>query len=469
MLNFKISSNLKNIIIVLIISTFSVLFFNINEEFYQASSDIKINDIGITYNTDKLISTSSNQNEVKDADNIFDELVDQQSTGVLNTDYTTSKSLVSFSETKVSQGEYLTNNSQYLEDGYTVTIGDEKLYIDDLSYIDYVRDLAVHTFLPTSQAISIYDSTGEIPMFTYNGRLYTSVELEDPITVEESYVMSSKIIKSKEEFLFYIMHGDVEPIYDEMTEDVSLDDIQLNNKISSANFEINNPGLTSDTLFYNGQQFVVNKLDPIVKVNYYYEVVKDEVVNYSSETIYSDEIDEGVESVTRKGKVGSQEVTYRTKITNGVEQYTAPVEYNIVTRPVNEQITVGTKVIPGVGDGTWLWPSSGGSVICGYGCYSGHKGTDIQAWYGAPIYAADNGVVSSSSYSSTQGNFVMIDHGNGYVTHYYHMSNTAVSAGQTVEKGQVIGYEGETGTVTAEHLHFEILQGGAKLDPMTFY
>ena len=91
-----------------------------------------------------------------------------------------------------------------------------------------------------------------------------------------------------------------------------------------------------------------------------------------------------------------------------------------------------------------------------------HKGIDIANPNYPPIVAADSGVVTVAGWvdNTGYGNRVMIDHGNGYITLYGHMSRVSVSVGQRVGKGQLIGYVGSTGRSTGPHVHFEIRNSG---------
>ena len=98
-----------------------------------------------------------------------------------------------------------------------------------------------------------------------------------------------------------------------------------------------------------------------------------------------------------------------------------------------------------------------------------HSGLDIGAQYGAAIVASDGGTVSLAGVNGGYGNCVMIDHGNGMQTLYAHMSSRAVSVGQTVSRGQTIGYVGSTGMSTGPHLHFEMYINGSRIDPQTRY
>ena len=132
-----------------------------------------------------------------------------------------------------------------------------------------------------------------------------------------------------------------------------------------------------------------------------------------------------------------------------------------------------------VGTGNLVWPSyctyitsrQGPRVHPVTGEYKNHGGTDIGASYGSAIYAADSGTVvrSADGWNGGWGNYVMINHGNGMQTLYAHMSSRAVSVGQTVSRGQTIGYVGSTGMSTGPHLHFEMYINGSRVDPQTRY
>lgn len=98
-----------------------------------------------------------------------------------------------------------------------------------------------------------------------------------------------------------------------------------------------------------------------------------------------------------------------------------------------------------------------------------HKGTDIGAPTGTPVVAAASGLVTAAGYSVSMGNYVIIAHGDGITTRYYHNSRLAVSAGQAVKAGQVISYVGSTGWSTGPHLHFEVRINEVAVNAMQFY
>ena len=117
------------------------------------------------------------------------------------------------------------------------------------------------------------------------------------------------------------------------------------------------------------------------------------------------------------------------------------------------------------GTGSFVWPTTN-HYLSGNDYSPTHLGIDIAAADGAPLYAADSGlVVYAGSIGGGYGLMVMIDHGNGYHTLYAHNSQLLVSCGQSVSKGQQIGYTGNSGNSTGPHLHFEVRYNGGFINP----
>ena len=123
--------------------------------------------------------------------------------------------------------------------------------------------------------------------------------------------------------------------------------------------------------------------------------------------------------------------------------------------------------------GEYMWPLPAGGYIS---CYFGdtdpggrpHYAMDIAISAGTPIYASNDGSVVTATWHSSYGNYILLDHGNGKSTLYAHCSGLAVSSGQSVSKGQVIGYVGSTGYSTGNHLHFEFRVNGQKVNPANY-
>ena len=126
--------------------------------------------------------------------------------------------------------------------------------------------------------------------------------------------------------------------------------------------------------------------------------------------------------------------------------------------------------------GSWSRPLSGYRISSPFGYRNSptagastyHKGIDLAASQGTPIYAARSGVVTAATYSNSSGYYVSINHGDGYASVYMHMTRYVVSAGQAVSQGQLIGYVGSTGISTGPHLHFGISYNGSYVNPANY-
>jgi murein DD-endopeptidase MepM/ murein hydrolase activator NlpD len=122
-----------------------------------------------------------------------------------------------------------------------------------------------------------------------------------------------------------------------------------------------------------------------------------------------------------------------------------------------------------------IWPTRG-RISSGFGMrrnpFGGgsqfHYGIDIAGTHGTPVYATANGQVSFAGYRGGFGNLVIISHGYGFQTYYAHLSGFAVSNGQWVKRGQVIGYMGRSGRATGTHLHYEVHVNGVAVNPYRY-
>lgn len=131
-----------------------------------------------------------------------------------------------------------------------------------------------------------------------------------------------------------------------------------------------------------------------------------------------------------------------------------------------------------MGTGGYMWPEKASKKITspfgkrsspgGIGS-TNHKGVDIGGvGYTTQVLASKAGTVIVSQYSNSYGNYVVVSHGSGNTTLYAHMSSRSVSAGQYVQQGQVLGITGSTGNSTGPHLHFEITEGGVRVNPLDY-
>lgn len=126
--------------------------------------------------------------------------------------------------------------------------------------------------------------------------------------------------------------------------------------------------------------------------------------------------------------------------------------------------------LPKPSSGGWLQPCSYKYISSSYGYRSSgwHNGVDFAAPSGTPIYASRSGTVTTAkSMTTSYGNHVVINHGDGYSSLYAHMTYFVVSVGQYVTQGQLIGYVGSTGNSTGPHLHLTIFYNGSTINPMS--
>jgi len=118
-----------------------------------------------------------------------------------------------------------------------------------------------------------------------------------------------------------------------------------------------------------------------------------------------------------------------------------------------------------IGSGDFVWPADN-RFLSGNDYGAGHPGIDIAAGEGSPVYAADAGIVTAMGNDEVgYGNVILLDHGNGYITVYAHLSDIGVSMCQSVDVGQQIGAAGNTGNSRGVHLHFEVIQDGEAINP----
>src|SRR5215207_127607 len=150
-------------------------------------------------------------------------------------------------------------------------------------------------------------------------------------------------------------------------------------------------------------------------------------------------------------------------------------EYNAVQAQIAASVSRGNPTPPTSGNGRFILPVNG-AITSGFGprthpIYGGsrmHTGVDITASTGTPIKAAGDGVVKMAGSNGGYGNWTLIDHGDGLATGYGHQSRIAVSVGQRVGAGEVIGYVGSTGASTGPHLHWEVRVNGNPVNPMSW-
>lgn len=263
-----------------------------------------------------------------------------------------------------------------------------------------------------------------------------------------------------------------------------IDDVLEATGLTSDELSELNPDFDMDTDFIAGNRLLTSTEEPFMTVmvtreEHYTETFDFETRYEDDATIYAGNTRKRVD-----GELGERAVVANVSYINGNEVNRRVLSRTVTKEPVTEVIAVGTKprnntTAPGaeLEVGQMLWPVGGydgGTLeepVWWMGGYSGHRGVDIYAAIGTPIYAAENGVVTSSVWAGNgddRGNYVIIQGDSGYTTYYYHNSELLVSAGQRVTAGDMIAYSGMTGRAYGPHCHFGVSVGGTYLNPTDY-
>lgn len=232
-----------------------------------------------------------------------------------------------------------------------------------------------------------------------------------------------------------------------------------------------NPDKTG--VIYPGDEIIISASVPFLTVNITRQEVYNEYIDFKVNYVTDKRFYTGYSYVSVSGTKGTREITADVTYTNGVETSRTVLSSRVTREPTNRVIVVGGTVPPsssGIGSSTYIWPVGGYSWIsCVMGGYPGHKGLDIAASTGTPIYAvADGTVIVSRSMSTGLGKHIKIDHGNGVVTTYGHASVLYAQVGQVVKQGDVIALVGSTGKSTGPHLHIEFIINGYYYNPQLY-
>ena len=239
-----------------------------------------------------------------------------------------------------------------------------------------------------------------------------------------------------------------------------------------------NPGIEESLLV--GQEVLISNQVNFLTVKRTVTEVYEEDIPFGTEEVVDANYAKGYQAVRSSGVLGKRLVTADVVYVNGLEEDRTEVDSVVLKEPVDQVVTVGTaepiQVLSSSSGGaaagsssSFIWPVDGGHVTCGINGYWGHTGMDIAANRGTVIRAAASGtVVKAVRQYYAYGIHVKISHGNGIYTLYAHMSQLAVSYGDYVQQGQIIGYVGMTGNASGNHCHFEIIINGRFMDPAKY-
>lgn len=212
------------------------------------------------------------------------------------------------------------------------------------------------------------------------------------------------------------------------------------------------------------------QLSPQLDVTSTRAVTYTESIPYETITRENDELDQTYCATIQEGSEGEAVVTAEIQTVDGQEHGRTIVERTVLSNATDEIIEVGTRNV-GIGTGEFMVPLSSYTFTSGFKWRWGklHSGVDLAVDEGTPVYAADNGkVIVAEDSGNGYGNYIILDHQNGYKTLYGHNSELLVSVGDIVAKGDKIALSGNTGNSTGPHLHFEIHVGDEKVDPQQY-
>lgn len=496
--------NVKIIFIKIVLFAFVLLLLFTYSKQETNNQTFKLSNAAFLYEGNQLVGVNTDEQAVelteaqqKKADQVTKANGTTVEDTALSTKVINTPSIVDFTlsdKEQISNIDYAKQETKVLEQGYTISIdGKYKYYVKDKETIEWTIDKILLAYLPDKSYLDYYQTTGKFKPYTVGDKTFTGLSVTNDITVTEGYTTGSLYIENKEDLLFDLFHKDQNKDFDVISDTASIKSIQEDNDLSDTVFKLNNPDITSDAITYNGQQVVINDINPVLTVVQTFDTTKTEKVDYETVQEEDDSLLIGQYEVKTEGETGEKEITYENQMVNGKVVSTEQVSQEVTKRPVHEVILVGQGTVANsvtvdgssvsgvdsesavTGDLTastqssagFIWPSDSKSVTCEFGCYSGHTGIDIQNYYGAPEYAAKAGTVVTAGWSNYgYGYHTIIDHGNGVKTLYAHQpSQPPVSVGQYVEQGQVVGFEGATGNVTGEHLHFEVQINGTAVNP----
>lgn len=332
------------------------------------------------------------------------------------------------------------------------------LYVDQ-KFIGAVTDRQQLTeMLDSILAANSTGVEGEEVSFAKNVEIKDGLYVESSIyTIEDVESTVTGNVQEKQEYS--VVPGD-SPLL-----------IASKNGVKYADLLAMNPGI--DEKLMPGQVLLIQKAQPFLGVQVVKTVSYDEEIAYETQEIQDSSKYKGTKTVTQQGENGLSHIEAKVTTVNGVETAREILSQETIKEPVKQVVAVGTKSTYGnisvVAVGNYIWPLSGGKgyVSQRYGNY-GHTGMDIAAPYGTPILAVADGTVVKVTQAASQGKYVIVDHGNGWQTYYYHASSLIAKVGQKVSQGDVLALVGSTGNSTGNHLHIEFRYNGVTKNPANY-
>ncbi len=374
----------------------------------------------------------------------------------------------------------ITNDGEILEPGAPIHI-----YMLDKTIFDEALYNTAKSFIGTEDLNNYKENTQK--EITETGEVISSVYFEETMTIKKDLVSTEEYIFSTvDELSRYLLFGTLEEQEKySIKEGEDLESIAEAHNLNIEELLIANPQFTAaNVLLTPGEIINVGLIAPLVSVVYRKTVVEDVSVAYKTEVVNDSTKYTDYSNVTTKGQDGINRMTQDIKYINGEIQALAIVQSQVVKPVVNEVEVHGTKKIGGgyyyydksQGNSEWSWPTVSPFVITSkfkWRWGKMHQGIDISGCgYGSPIYSVKDGVVYYVNHdrNKSEGLAVYVEHPNGYVTQYMHLSKILVKEGQKVGRAEKIGLMGLSGASTGTHLHLGVwigrpYHGGSVMDP----
>lgn len=363
---------------------------------------------------------------------------------------------------------------------------DLEIYVTDNKLFSEAVDTLAAIFTGSEEYQSYKEKTQNEIIDT--GSIIENVYVDEDITYKAMNISTDEqIYTNVEDLSKFLLYGDKYSEKKVKVEDGdSISSIAFKNKISVSEFLISNEDYNNkDNLLYPGKEVVIAKINPQIGVVVEKHNVQDVEANFNTVEQFDDNMLQGDEEVTQEGEKGLERVTQSVKYINGQVNYVQTEKKETLKAPTTKIVTVGSKIVPHIGSTkSWGWPTNSGYTISSGFEYrvspvgNGHElhtGLDISGTgYGSPVYVTNNGTIAEMTFHYSYGNYILVNHNNGYYSLYAHMSGFAngMKVGKVVERGTQIGMVGATGAATGPHLHYEIRtcdQHKCAVDPMKFY
>ena len=440
-------------------------FENYPIEVYQVYLDGKI--IGVVENKDELYSLIDKEQESLkkeyDVDNIYPpEGLELVSVNTYNTSINTVEEIY----------DKIKDMENFTIDGYEITIKtdeeSESFYILHEEDLETAIDNTIKAFID-EETLEMYRSNSQ-PEIVDEGEIIKDIYIKEDITIKETYIPSDEeIFTNSNDLTRYLLFGTMEnqKTYTVMPGDTVID-ISNKNSLNPIAFLIANPDIVSEyQLLFPGTEVNIGLIDPKISVVVERIVTSIQEVAFTTDVEYDEKMTVGTTYTKQQGINGESKATFQIESINGEDTSATRISSETIKPAVDAIIVKGGLSINYAGDSEyWAWPTIQPYVITsrlGWRWGSYHNGVDIAGTgHGSPIYSIQSGVVISMGYNSSMGNYVYIDHQNGYISVYMHLAfhQEGLKKGSTVLKGQQIGGMGTTGRSTGTHLHLSVWVGG---------